>query len=200
MGNLELFLNDKYGKTPALLKAAISHVQFETIHPFLDGNGRLGRLLITLILCAEGLISQPILYFSLYFKKHRKTYYDLLNSVRLDGRWEVWVEFFLDAVIKTAEEAIKSTARIGKLFAKDIAKIETLGRAKPTALKVFAYLQKKPICSIQVATEALSLTQPSVTNALLNLQKLGIVKEISGRKRSRVFVYDKYLEILKEGT
>jgi len=198
---LEFYLNDEYGKFPTLVKAAISHVQFETIHPFLDGNGRTGRLLITFLICAEGLLQKPVLYLSLYFKKHRKTYYELLNRVRDDVRgWEAWVEFFLNGVIETAKEAIESTKAITDLFDADRAKITTLKRAMPGALKVFEYLQRKALVTIPKLAQALEVSQPTATGALKNLQKLGIVKEVSGKKRDKIFSYDAYLNILKQDT
>lgn len=200
MGNLELYLHDHFGETPTLIKAAISHVQFETIHPFLDGNGRLGRLLITLLLCAEDVLEEPILYLSLYFKQHRKTYYDLLSSIRDDGAWEVWLEFFLNAIISTANEAIDSTTKIIKLFEKDKAKIETIGRARISAMQVYEYLQKKAICRIPVISKALKISQPTATAALEHLVKLGIVSETTGKQRDRLFEYKGYLDILREGT
>lgn len=200
MGNLELYLHDHYGKTPTLIKAAISHVQFETIHPFLDGNGRLGRLLITLLLCAEGVLSVPILYLSLYFKQHRDTYYELLGRIRHDGAWEVWLEFFLDAVIETSKEAIHSTSQIIKLFEADKAKIETLGRPRISAMKVYEYLQEHAICRIPVLAEALEMSQPTATASLEHLIKLGIVREATGKQRDRLFEYQGYLDILRQGT
>lgn len=200
MGNLELYLHDYVDKTPTLIKAAVSHVQFETIHPFLDGNGRVGRLLITLLLCAEGVLTEPVLFLSLYIKQHRPLYYELLNRVRTEGIWEVWLEYFLDAVIATAKDATESTARIHSIFEQDGAKIQTLGRASASALKVFEYLQHKAMCSIPTAAAELELTQPTVTTALERLMTLGIVSESTGKQRNRMFVYDAYLNILREGT
>jgi Fic family protein len=192
LGNLEHYINDSYGTVPALLKAAIAHVQFETIHPFLDGNGRIGRLLITLILCKEGLLSQPVLYLSLYLKKHRTYYYELLNEVRHQGAWEKWITFFLEGLIETAQEATKNAKTIADLFAADKAKIATLKRAAPNALRVFEYLQARILCQIPQAAAALELTQPTITSALANLEELGIVKEVSGRKKDRLFCYEGY--------
>ncbi len=200
MGNLELFLHDNFGKTPLLIKAALAHVQFETIHPFLDGNGRLGRLLITLLFCAEGVLKAPVLYLSLYFKQHRKTYYELLTRVREQGEWEVWLEFFLDAIINTANETSHSTSQIIKLFEYDKAKIASLGRPRVSAMKVYEYLQAKAICRIPVLAEALEISQPTVTASLEHLIKLGIVNEASGKQRDRLFEYKGYLDILREGT
>jgi Fic family protein len=200
MGDLEKFLHDKPIRMPLLIKAALAHVQFETIHPFLDGNGRLGRLLITLLLCTEGALSEPILYLSLYFKTHRDEYYDLLQRVRTDGTWERWLEFFLTGVLETAEQATTSAKSILKLFDKDRAKIETLGRPAGSALRVHQYLQTKPIVSVATAAKAMAVSEPTVRTALAHLEKLRIVKEMTGRQRNRLFVYDRYLNILDEGT
>lgn len=201
MGNLELYLNDEFGTVPTLLKAAISHVQFETIHPFLDGNGRTGRLMITLLLCADKLLQEPVLYLSLYFKKHRKTYYELLGRVRDDAKgWEAWTEFFLDGVVETAQEAARSAKQIAELFEADQAKIKTLKRAAPGALKAFEYLQRRAITTIPNLAKSLETSQPTATAALENLMKLGIVKEVSGRKRDKLYAYDAYLNILKADT
>lgn len=201
MSNLEFYLNDKYGKFPTLIKAAVSHVQFETIHPFLDGNGRTGRLLITFLLCAEGLLQKPVLYLSLYFKKHRRTYYELLNRVRDQAEgWEAWVEFFLEGVVETAQEAIESTKAITDLFDKDRAKMKTLKRAMPGALKAFEYLQRKALVTIPKLAQVLEVSQPTATAALKNLKELRIVKEISGKKRDKLFSYEAYLNILKQDT
>lgn len=200
LSNLEKYLNDEYGQPPTLIKAAIGHVQFETIHPFLDGNGRVGRQLITLIFCAEGVLHEPVLYLSLYFKKHRKTYYELLTRVREKGDWEVWIEFFLDGVIETANQAATSAREIVGLFASDKAKVETLGRASASALRVFEHIQRQPIVKIPTLAEALETTQPTITASLEHLETIGIVKEISGRKRDRTYAYKAYVDILSEDT
>lgn len=200
MGNWELYLHDDFGKTPSLIKAAISHVQFETIHPFLDGNGRMGRLLVTLLLCAENVLKEPILFLSLYIKHNRKLYYELLNRTRTEGAWEVWLEYFLDAVIATAKETIDSIACIRNLFEQDRVKIQTLGRASASTLKVFEYLQRKAICTIPIAAKELELTQPTVTTALERLAKFSIVSEATGKRRDRMFIYDAYLNELRKGT
>jgi Fic family protein len=199
MGCLEKFLHDDPERTPVLIKAALTHVQFETIHPFLDGNGRLGRLLITFLLCAEGALSEPLLYLSLYFKTHRQLYYDLLQRVRLKGDWEAWLTFFLEGVAVTAEEAWNTARRILKLFDEDRERIEKIGRAASSALRVHQLMRKKPLLNIMRATEELGLSRPTVTKSLKNLEILGIVKEITGRQRDRTFVYTEYLGILNEG-
>lgn len=200
LGNLELYLHDHYGKTPTLLKAAIAHVQFETIHPFLDGNGRLGRLLITLLLCVEGILHEPVLYLSLYLKKHRSHYYDLLNRVRTEGAWEEWVIFFLEGVIETASESLDTTKQISALFSQDKQKIEQLKRPKESALKVFSYLQEKAICRIPQAAKALEVSQPTITASLKHLQDLGIVSQLTEKKRDRMFGYTAYIDLLSKDT
>jgi Fic family protein len=200
MGQLEKFIHDDPVKTPLLLKAALTHVQFETIHPFLDGNGRLGRLLITLLLCAEEALSQPMLYLSLYFKTHRERYYALLQRVRTHGDWEAWVEYFLDAVLETSEQATNAARRIMDLFKVDRMRIQALGRPSVSAQRVHDLLCEKIILSIPSATRALRVTKPTAAAAMANLQALGIVREITGRKRRKLYVYQHYLKILDEGT
>lgn len=144
MGKLELFLHDRPERTPALLKAALAHVQFETIHPFLDGNGRLGRLLITLLLCEQKILQKPMLYLSLFFKAHRGQYYDLLNNVRLTGDWETWLDFFADAVIETAKQAVHTAQELLELSKEDQEKIAGLGRAADSALRIQRVLLSGP--------------------------------------------------------
>lgn len=200
MGALETFLHSDPVKTPTLLKAALAHVQFETIHPFLDGNGRLGRLLITFLLCAEGALSEPILYLSLHFKIHRQEYYEHLQRVRTHGDWEGWVRFFLEGVIRTSEEAVATTRRILALFEKDRRQLEKLGRAAASAFRVHEYLQRKPITGIREMQNKLGLTYPTVAGALDRMKKARIVKELTGFKRNRVFAYAPYVELLSEGT
>jgi Fic family protein len=200
MGALEKFLHGEPEQTPTLLKAALVHVQFETIHPFLDGNGRLGRLLITLLLCAEGLLPEPLLYLSLYFKSNRQEYYDRLQRVRTHADWEGWVRFFLDGVVVTSEEAVLATRRILALFEKDRRQLERLGRSAATALQVHEYLQKRPIADIRGVEKALGLTYPTVASALGRMKKARIVKELTGFKRNRVFAYGPYIDLLSEGT
>ncbi len=200
MGALEKFLHGDPVQTPTLLKAALAHVQFETIHPFLDGNGRLGRLLITFLLCAEGALSEPILYLSLHFKSHRQEYYDHLQRVRTHGDWEGWIRFFLEGVISMSQEAVSTTRRILALFEKNRRSLETLGRAAASAFRVHEYLQKKPITGIREMEKDLGLSYPTVAGALDRMKKLRIVKELTGFKRNRVFAYAPYVELLSEGT
>ncbi len=200
LGALEKFLHNDPVKTPLLIKAALAHVQFETIHPFLDGNGRLGRLLITFLFCAEGALREPLLYLSLYFKQHRRQYYDLLQSVRLTGDWEAWLRFFLTGVEETANQAGQTAKALMKLAAADEQRIQTIGRASGSALRVHRLLQAQPILSIASAGEELKLSVPTVTASLKHLAKLGIARETTGRNYGRIYAYDKYLKILNEGT
>ena len=176
------------------------HVQFESIHPFLDGNGRLGRLLITLLPYAKRALSEPLLYPSLFLKTNRSRYYELLQRVRTDGAWEDWLAFFLDGVASTAQEAADTAEQTLKLFAKDRLKIETLGRASDSALRVHSLMQSNPYLRIRNAAKSLKLTVPTVTSALNHLVKLGIVKEVSGKQRDRLFAYTRYINIVSGDT
>jgi len=200
MGALELFLHQERPELPTLVKAALAHVQFETIHPFLDGNGRLGRLLITFLLCAAGALREPILYLSLYFKSNRQRYYDLLQAVRETGDWETWLEFFLTGIRETADQAAETARRILALFEADRRKIESLGRPAASALRVHQFMQTRPIISIPAAAEKLSLSAPTVAKSIEHMIRLGLLREITGKQRHRLFVYDPYLAILNEGT
>ena len=197
LGELEKYLHAEH--TPVLVKAALAHVQFETIHPFLDGNGRLGRLLITLLLCDQGALTQPLLYLSLYFKTNRDRYYDLLQAVRLEGGWETWLEFFLEGVLETSGQAVATARRLQELFNGDRQRVAALGRASGSVLRLHDYLQNNPIVTIQKAAEATGLTRPTIATALKLLADLQIVKEMTGKERHRLFVYDKYINILNEG-
>jgi Fic family protein len=200
MGALEKFLHEERREVPPLLKAGLVHVQFETIHPFLDGNGRLGRLLITFLLCAAGALREPILYLSLFFKTNRQNYYDLLMRVRESGDWETWIEFFLRGVRETSEQAVNAAKRILALLDSDRKRIEAMGRPAASMLRVFQYAQTHPIVSIQTCSEKIGVSFPTVSGAVDNLQKLGILREITGKQRKRLFGYDAYIKILNEGT
>jgi Fic family protein len=198
LDNFEKFLHDD--KTPTLIRAALAHVQFETIHPFLDGNGRLGRLLITFMLCADGALKDPMLYLSIYFKTRRKQYYDLLQAVRDRGEWETWIEFFLTGVIETADEAVETARQLLALFEGDRTRIRSLGRSAASMLRVHDFLQRQPIVGIVPASKQLKLSHPTVMKALARLQTLEIVREITGRRRGRLFAYSRYMDILNRGT
>jgi Fic family protein len=198
LDNFEKFLHDD--ETPTLIRTALAHVQFESIHPFLDGNGRLGRLLITFMLCAEGVLKQPMLYLSLYFKTRRQEYYDLLQAVRDRGAWEAWIEFFLTGVVETANESVETARQLLALFEEDRARIRTLGRSAASMLHVHDLLQRQPIVGMVPASSELKLAHPTVMKAIANLQKLGIVKEVTGKRRGRLFAYSRYMDILNRGT
>ena len=170
------------------------------IHPFLDGNGRLGRLLITLLLCAQGALSQPMLYLSLFFKANRGEYYDLLQKVRVKGAWEEWLLFFLEGVLETARQAVTTAQTILRVFEQDRQRIEQLGRPAGSALRLHQYLQRKPLLTIQKAADETGMTRPTVATSVKHLTELGIVRELTGKERHRLFVYDEYLKILNEGT
>jgi len=198
LDDFEKFLHDD--KLPTLLRAALAHVQFETIHPFLDGNGRLGRLLITFMLCAEGALKEPMLYLSLYFKQHRQQYYDLLQGVRERGDWETWIECFLTGVTETANEAVETARQLLILFDEDRARIRSVGRPAASMLRIHDLLQRRPIVGILPAARELKVTHPTVMKALAHLQKLGIVREITGRRRGKLFSYARYMNILARDT
>lgn len=198
MGGLEKFLHDE--TIPSLARAALAHVQFETIHPFLDGNGRVGRLLITLLLCHDGVIPQPLLYLSLYLKKNRATYYELLQHVRETGDWEAWIDFFLTGVDETARQAADTVARLLQLFQADRGRIYELGRAAGSAPRVHEFMQRQPVVASSRIVAELGLSKPTANAALAQLVQLGIAEEITGQQRSRVYAYKDYLRILNEGT
>ena len=200
MGKLELFLHDKPEPTPILLKVALAHVQFETIHPFLDGNGRLGRLLITLLLCEQEVLQQPMLYLSLYFKTHSQYYYELLNNVRLTGDWEAWLDFFAEAVIVTATQAVETAQQLLDLANKDRANIIELGRAAASIVQVHRVLIEHPIATSGLIVEKTGITHATVNKALEHLVRLGIVTELTKQKRNRLFSYSRYFDIMNRGT
>ena len=198
LGPLENYLYDD--QLPLLVKLGLVHVQFETIHPFLDGNGRLGRLLLTLLLCDSKVLREPMLYLSLYLKTNRSRYYELLQKVRVEGVWEEWLEFFLEGIAQTANQACETAASLLKLFRDDSQRIRSLGNAAGTATQVHLYLQANPITTIASVATGISRSIPTATSMLLKLQELGIVTENTGGKRNRIFYYQKCLDILGSGT
>lgn len=199
LNDLEKFLHDIPEETPILIKTALMHVQFETIHPFLDGNGRLGRLLITLLLCANKVLKEPMLYLSLYFKNHRDTYYDLLNSVRKTGDWESWLEFFADAVIETANQAVETAKKLLALSAADSKKINNLKRVSGSVNMVYRQFLEHPINTAPIVVKKTGLSAATVQSALNELVNLNILKELTGNKRNRQYSYSEYIAILNEG-
>ncbi len=196
MGDLELYLHKDDDPLPLLLRAGIAHVQFETIHPFLDGNGRVGRLLVTFILCAGGALSQPLLYLSLFLKRHRDRYYDLLQAVRTHGAWEEWLAFFLEGVATTAKQAFATARETLSVFREDKDRLASMGRKGLSVGRVLDCLQTRPIATPKKLGHETGLSHPTVAGALDILVRMGIVREISGRARDRVYAYARYLDIL----
>ena len=200
LDQFERFLHAENAALPPLIRAALAHVQFETIHPFLHGNGRLGRLLITLILVEAGILREPILYLSLFLKSRRDDYYRLLQEVRQAGAWEAWLEFFLTGVAETAEQASGTARELIEMFDAHRQQIQTLGRSAPSALRVHEFMQARPIVTVQTVADALETSFPTAGNALGKLADLKIVRETTGKQRGRVFVYSDYLALLDRGT
>ncbi|PIQ26955.1 cell filamentation protein Fic [bacterium (Candidatus Blackallbacteria) CG17_big_fil_post_rev_8_21_14_2_50_48_46] len=200
MGHLESFLHDQPEPTPILLKAALAHVQFETIHPFLDGNGRLGRLLITLLLCEQGVLREPLLYLSLFFKTHRQYYYELLTRVRMTGDWEAWLDFFAEAVVMTANQAVTTAEELLALANESRDKINTLGRAAPSCQAIHRVLLETPLSTVAKLCEKTGLSPATVNKGLGHLGNLSIVSELTAQKRNRLFSYTRYIEIMNQGT
>lgn len=199
LDNFEKYLHDAYGRTPPVLKAGIAHAQFETIHPFLDGNGRLGRLLVSLMFVADGLLERPFFYLSLYLRENRADYYDALQRVRTHGDWEGWLLFYLVGVETVARQATETTRALSALFRDDEARVRHVGRSASTALRVYEALRRRIIVTATHLTHELGLTWPAVQGALTRLEGLGIAREITGRARGRIYAYDQQLALLDRG-
>lgn len=196
----ERFMHEDASRLPALIKAGLLHVQFETLHPFLDGNGRIGRLLVTLYLCINGVLNKPLLYLSLFLKTHRTEYYRLLQEVRENGNWEAWLDFFLTGVAQTANQAFEAATHIVDLFRQDRERIATEGERANSTLRIHDLFQLNPFLTSNQLVRQTGLSSPTVNTALADLQRLGIIEEVTGRKRGRVFSYRRYLSVLNEGT
>ena len=199
MSDLERFLHSE-NDLPVLIRAGLAHVQFETIHPFLDGNGRVGRLLITFLFCEAGILQEPLLYLSLYLKRNRSEYYELLNLVRKRGDWETWLSFFLEGIRATAEEAVSTAKQLSACFLEDKVRIEATGRRAGSTLRVLEALKAKPLRSIPDVCESTGLSFPTASSGMQILQEMGIVREITGKRRGKLYMHDKYLKLLSEGT
>lgn len=195
----ERFLHAPVEQMSPLIKAALAHVQFETIHPFNDGNGRIGRLLIALILCIEKVLREPTLYLSLFFKTHRQQYYDQLDAVRKTGEWEAWLVFFLEGVESTSRQAVETAQRVLELFEADREKVRTLGRRAGNAMQVFEQFARRPILDGPALRKALHLSAPTVLAAVDALHRLKLINEITGQRRNRIWVYEGYYNLLSEG-
>ena len=200
MAALEAFFYQDEDGIPTLLRAGLAHVQFETIHPFLDGNGRVGRLLITFLLCQRGMLREPLLYLSLYFKQNRRTYYELLDRVRLEGDWEAWLAFFLEGVSQVSEEAVLTAQRLEEMFHDDRVRIERIGRRASSTLRAHESLKARPIQSIASLSKSTGLSLPTSGSSMETLVELGIARELTGKRRDRLFIYERYLNVLAEGT
>ena len=196
LSDLEKFLNDQPVRHSALIKAALSHVQFESIHPYLDGNGRLGRLLIPLILVHEGVLREPLLYLSLYFKNHRSNYYEMLQRVRLHGDWEEWLWFFATAVRYAASQAVDTARALTALGDADRERIRSLGRLAPSALHVHRAMFGRPVTTIPALCATTGQSPHTVGKMLDAMIGLGLVREVTGMKRNRIYEYTAYLELL----
>jgi Fic family protein len=199
LGEMEKYFHTANG-LPPLVRAGLLHAQFETIHPFLDGNGRLGRLLVTLLLEHWRLLSQPTLYLSLFFKRHRTEYYRLLNEVRASGDWESWISFFLEGVAEIAEEATGVARDLFGLFSRDRERLLGLHGSTVAAMRLFERLPTQPVITVSGTVRKLSTTKPTAIKAINLLVSAGILSETSGRKRDQTFGYTAYLDILKLGT
>ena len=200
MGDLENFLHNEQVDVPVLVRAAIAHYQFETIHPFLDGNGRIGRLLITLYMVSSGVLTKPSLYLSDYFEKHRTLYYDNLNKVREKNGLTQWIKFFLAGIIETSDKGVKTFKSILKLKEEiEEKKIISLGKKLPTAKKLMKYLYKKPVVTVQEIKEELNLSLPTANSLVSDFEKLEILNEKTGYKRNREFEFTDYLKLFNDG-
>jgi Fic family protein len=200
LANLELFLHDEFGSTPPVIKAALAHAQFETIHPFLDGNGRIGRLLISLLLVVDGVLSQPFLYLSLYLRENRADYYDALQRIRTHGDWEGWLHFYLVGVEAVANQAVDTTRNLFDLYERDRALVLSLGRPAGSAIGVYEVIRRRIVVSAPKAAKEAGVTWPTANAALQRLVRLGIVAETSGRQRDRLYTYTRQLQLLDRGT
>jgi Fic family protein len=199
LGSLENFIHTERAHLSSVFKAGLVHAQFETIHPFLDGNGRVGRLLVPLVLMHEGLIDAPIFYLSLYFKQHRDQYYEKLQRIRTHGEWEAWLHFFTRGVALVAEAAASTIANVHALFERDRSRITlTADRTAATLLRLFDYAKLKAVLAVPEVAVALNVTQPTVNAAIKKLVELGIVREVTGKQRDRRYMYTAYVDMLSE--
>ncbi|MGX7145430.1 Fic family protein [Facklamia languida] len=200
LSDLEKYIHDENG-IDDLIKIALVHYQFETIHPFLDGNGRMGRLLIILYLQEKGLIEYPILYLSYFFKKNRSKYYELLNNVRFKGEFEGWIKFFIEGMCEISEDSIKSIQAIVQLKSKDTEKIRSVTKANVSSLlTIYDYLLKHPFVEAKDIQNLLDLSTPTVNKLIASLIEIGILELVEEKQRYRQYVYREYVDILSEGT
>lgn len=199
LGQLERFLHETEDGISPLARAGLAHVQFETIHPFLDGNGRLGRLLIVLMLCDAGLLDEPSLYLSLYFKSRREEYYQRLDAVRTKGDWEGWLRFFFDGIAATSGQAVDTAQRLLQLFQNDRAHLRAAGRIAGTALQLHEVFSRNPLRTTALLVKETGLSKPAIARGLDTMQGLGVIREITGKQRYKIYAYQPYMDILSEG-
>lgn len=199
MSDLEKYMNES-DDLDVLIRAALIHYQFETIHPFLDGNGRVGRLLITLFLMEKKVLTTPALYISYFLKKNRVEYYDRMTEIRTKGNYEQWIKFFLQALLESAEDAITAIDELATLHDKNVALISNMGRAAKNTMLVFKYMESHPIIEIQKTSEALGIAYNTASGAVNRLLDAGILIQTTNANRNRTFSYEEYLAILRKGT
>lgn len=200
MSELEKYMNEYDDSLDVLIQAALIHYQFETIHPFLDGNGRIGRLLITLFLCQKEILTRPVLYISYFLKQNRIEYYDRLMEVRKKGNYEQWIRFFIEALDQTSEDATQTIDSLVTLREKNRAAIEAVGRSRESVRKVFDYIEKSPIIDIRKTSAELMMPYSTVSRAVEKLCALHILQQTESVKRNRCFAYEEYLRILRKDT
>ena len=200
LDELEKYFHNTDDRLPVLVRIGMIHVQFETIHPFLDGNGRIGRLLIALLLKQNGMMDSPLLYLSLYFKENRSVYYDLLNRVRTDGDWEGWIKFFLTGVKLVSEDVVQTASRLHEIVKEDRRKLMEHPQVTVVSIRLLEGLPQKPIFTVAEIIKKMDLSAPPLNKAVNLLIKLGLLTEVTGKRRDRVFKYETYLNVLAEGT
>lgn len=201
LANLEMFVTSENDPTPLLIRAGVAHAQFETIHPFLDGNGRVGRLLITLLLVQRKALSQPLLYLSLYLKAHRDEYYDCLQRIRTHGEWEQWLRFYLRGVAEVGEAATKTARSLVMLFERDRSRVhDAAGRSASHVLKAHEMLKRRVVVTIPDVAKAIKVTYPTADSAMKLMIRLKIARELPEHSNPRVFSYREYMALLAEGT
>lgn len=199
MDELELYMNESDDYDP-LIRISLIHYQFETIHPFLDGNGRVGRLLILLYLMQQGLISKPIIYISYFLKKNQIEYYDRISEVRRSGNYEQWISFFLEAVSAAAKDSLDTVEKLNALHEQNVKKLPKTSRSNDNVRKLFDYIEQFPIIDIKKTSEVFGISYNTVSSAIKKLEQIGILKQTTNASRNRVFSYEDYLHILRKDT
>jgi Fic family protein len=199
LNNFEKFLHDRTS-LPVLIHCGLAHAQFETIHPFLDGNGRVGRLLITFLLCERKILNKPLLYLSYYFKAHRAEYYDRLTAIRNSGEWEAWIKFFLRGVYEVSQASTNTAREILQLREQHRCLIAGKMQSSANGLKLFDHLFEKPVITIRLAEEIMNVSYVTASSVIQQMEDLGFLREITGQKRNKVFRYDPYISLFSHQT